>query len=47
MTIAGGEVVVGPGCAGIVPAGTPHSAVALGAVRAIVVDTPRREPPGR
>jgi mannose-6-phosphate isomerase-like protein (cupin superfamily) len=46
MTIGGEEIVVGPGCAGVVPAGAPHSAVAQGAVRAIVVDTPRREPPG-
>ena len=43
ITIDGVEHVAGPGCAAIVPANTPHSARALGACRAIVVDHPVRD----
>jgi mannose-6-phosphate isomerase-like protein (cupin superfamily) len=46
ITIDGVEHVAEPGTAAVVPANTPHSARALGAVRAIVVDTPRRDAVG-
>jgi unsaturated pyranuronate lyase len=42
LTIGGVEHIVGAGSAAIVPPGTPHSARALGACRAIVVDYPLR-----
>jgi mannose-6-phosphate isomerase-like protein (cupin superfamily) len=42
LTMDGVEHVVEPGCAVIVPPNTPHSARAIGACRAIVVDHPRR-----
>jgi mannose-6-phosphate isomerase-like protein (cupin superfamily) len=42
VTIDGVEQVAGPGCAAVVPPDTPHSARALGACRAIVVDYPLR-----
>ena len=42
VTVDGVEHIAEPGCAAIVPADTPHSARALGAVRAIVVDYPLR-----
>jgi len=47
VTIDGVEHIAGPGCAAIVPSDTPHSARALGACRAIVVDYPVREEVGR
>lgn len=43
MTIDGETRVLGPGCAAVVPPETAHSARALTAVRAIVVDHPRRD----
>jgi mannose-6-phosphate isomerase-like protein (cupin superfamily) len=43
VTIDGVEQVAGPGCAAVVPPDTPHSARALGACRAIVVDYPLRD----
>ncbi len=43
ITIDGVEQVAGPGCAAVVPPDTPHSARALGACRAIVVDYPLRD----
>jgi quercetin dioxygenase-like cupin family protein len=43
MTIEGETRVLGPGCAAVVPPGARHAARALTAVRAIVVDHPRRE----
>jgi mannose-6-phosphate isomerase-like protein (cupin superfamily) len=46
IAIDGVESVLGPGMAGVVPAGTPHSARPLGRVRAIVVDTPVRDQVG-
>jgi unsaturated pyranuronate lyase len=46
ITIDGQEHVVGPGCAAIVPANTPHSTRALDASRAIVVDYPVRDQVG-
>jgi mannose-6-phosphate isomerase-like protein (cupin superfamily) len=42
LTIAGVEHIVDAGSAAIVPPNTPHSARALGACRAIVVDYPVR-----
>jgi mannose-6-phosphate isomerase-like protein (cupin superfamily) len=46
ITIDGQEHVLGPGCAAIVPASTSHSARALTASRAIVVDYPVRDQVG-
>jgi quercetin dioxygenase-like cupin family protein len=43
VTIDGVEQVAGPGCAAVVPPDTPHSARALSACRAIVVDYPLRD----
>jgi len=43
VRIDGVEQVAGPGCAAVVPPDTPHSARALGACRAIVVDYPLRD----
>jgi mannose-6-phosphate isomerase-like protein (cupin superfamily) len=43
VTIDGVEHVAEPGCAAIVPPDTPHSARAIGACRAIVVDYPVRD----
>jgi mannose-6-phosphate isomerase-like protein (cupin superfamily) len=43
VTVDGVEQVAGPGCAAVVPPDTPHSARALGSVRAIVVDYPIRD----
>jgi unsaturated pyranuronate lyase len=43
LTINGEECVAEPGCAVIVPPDTPHSARALAACRAIVVDYPLRD----
>lgn len=43
ITIDGEERVVEPGGAAVVPADTPHSARALAASRAIVVDYPLRD----
>jgi quercetin dioxygenase-like cupin family protein len=43
LSIDGIEHVAEAGCAAIVPPNTPHSATVRGAVRAIVVDTPRRD----
>jgi unsaturated pyranuronate lyase len=43
VTIDGVEQVAGPGCAAVVPPDTSHSARALGACRAIVVDYPLRD----
>jgi quercetin dioxygenase-like cupin family protein len=43
ITINGETHVAGPGCAAVVPPGTVHSVKALTAVRAIVVDHPRRD----
>ena len=43
ITIAGETHVAGPGCAVVVPPDTVHSLKALTAVRAIVVDQPRRD----
>jgi mannose-6-phosphate isomerase-like protein (cupin superfamily) len=43
VTIGGEEQVTGPGCAAVVPPDTPHSARALSACRAIVVDYPLRD----
>src|SRR5262249_62117263 len=43
ITIEGREHVLGPGCAGVVPANTPHSTRTLGPSRAIVVDHPIRD----
>jgi unsaturated pyranuronate lyase len=42
MTVEGVEHVVRPECAIIIAADTPHSAQALSACRAIVVDSPIR-----
>ena len=42
ITIAGETQVAGPGCAAVVPPDVVHSLKALTAVRAIVVDHPRR-----
>jgi mannose-6-phosphate isomerase-like protein (cupin superfamily) len=42
VTIDGEEHIAGPGCAAIVPPDTPHSARALSACRALVVDYPVR-----
>jgi mannose-6-phosphate isomerase-like protein (cupin superfamily) len=42
VTIAGVERTLGPGTAAVVPPNTPHSARALSACRAIVVDYPIR-----
>lgn len=47
ITIDGVEHIASPGCAAIVPPNTPHSARALSACRAIVVDYPIRDEPGR
>jgi quercetin dioxygenase-like cupin family protein len=46
VTIDGEEHIAAPGCAAIVPPNTPHSARALTACKAIVVDTPLREQVG-
>jgi mannose-6-phosphate isomerase-like protein (cupin superfamily) len=46
VTIDGVEHVAQPGCAAIVPPNTPHSARAIGACRAIVVDYPLRDDVG-
>ena len=46
VTVDGVEHTAGAGTAVVVPADTPHSAKAMGACRAIVVDTPRREQVG-
>jgi len=43
VTIDGVEKVAGPGCAAVVPPDTLHSARALSACRAIVVDYPLRD----
>jgi mannose-6-phosphate isomerase-like protein (cupin superfamily) len=43
VTVDGEEQVAGPGCAAVIPPDTRHSARALGAVRAIVVDYPIRD----
>lgn len=43
ITVAGVEHVAGPGCAVIAPAHAAHSARALGAARAIIVDHPARD----
>jgi quercetin dioxygenase-like cupin family protein len=43
MTVAGETQIAGPGCAVVVPPGAAHSLKALTAVRAIVVDHPRRD----
>jgi quercetin dioxygenase-like cupin family protein len=43
ITVAGETQVAGPGCAVVVPPDTTHSLKALTAVRAIVVDQPRRD----
>ena len=43
LRINGEERVAEPGCAVIVPPNAPHSARALGACRAIVVDYPLRD----
>jgi mannose-6-phosphate isomerase-like protein (cupin superfamily) len=43
VTIDGVEHVAGPGSAAVVPPDTPHSARALSACRAIVVDYPLRD----
>jgi mannose-6-phosphate isomerase-like protein (cupin superfamily) len=43
ISIDGVEQVAGPGCAAVVPAGTPHSARPMGACRVIVVDYPIRD----
>ena len=43
VTIDGVEQVAGPGCAAVIPPDTPHSARALSACRAIVVDYPLRD----
>ena len=43
LNVGGVEVVAESGCAAIVPPNTSHSATVRGAVRAIVVDTPRRD----
>jgi unsaturated pyranuronate lyase len=43
VTIDGVEHVAGPGCAAVVPPDTAHSARALSACRAIVVDCPLRD----
>jgi len=42
VTIDGKEHIAEPGCAAIVPPDTPHSARALSACRALVVDYPVR-----
>jgi quercetin dioxygenase-like cupin family protein len=47
VTIDGVEHIATPGCAAIVPPDTPHSARALSACRAIVVDYPTRGETGR
>lgn len=46
VTINGVEHIASPGCAAIVPPNTPHSARALSACRAIVVDYPVRDEVG-
>jgi mannose-6-phosphate isomerase-like protein (cupin superfamily) len=46
VTIDGVERVAEPGCAAIVPPDTRHSARAIGACRAIVVDYPIRDDMG-
>lgn len=46
LTIDGVEHIASPGCAAIVPPDTPHSARALSACRAIVVDYPIRDEVG-
>jgi mannose-6-phosphate isomerase-like protein (cupin superfamily) len=42
VTIDGEEQIAGPGCAAVIPPDTLHSARALSACRAIVVDYPLR-----
>ena len=42
ITIGGKTTLAGPGCAAVIPPNTAHSVKAMTAVRAIVVDHPRR-----